>query len=273
MTESDQAAATALLCADPVGGGLIHGLMMRYGLSRGPEFWGMFDDLALVGMLAVDSKGRCPVHGGGTEWSPLIAGLASSWRRAGRTLSSIDLPAAMAEPVAALLAPSSSSSLAIWHCPSLTTASGETTMPGDAAPAPEWAVAVADDAQQLQALYQAEAGFAWVDVADSLRMCADGQRVWLTGRIGGSIVTTGWANTLEPGAGRISGVLTVPAWRGNGFATMLVSRLAQMLLDQGRVPYLYVADDATAARWTYGKIGFVPHSRRLMLVFEGVDHR
>lgn len=272
LVEGDQSAATALLRADPVGGGLIHGLMVRYGLSRDPEFWGMFDDLALVGMLAVDSRGRCPVYGGSAEWSPLIAGLASAWQRAGRRLSSIDLPAAMAEPVAALLAPSSISDPAIWHCPSLTT-TGETTMPGDDATVPEWTVATASDADQLQALYQAEAGFAWVDVADSLRMCTDGQRVWLIGRIGGSIVTTGWANTLEPGAGRISGVLTAPAWRGRGLATDLVSRLTRMLLGQGRVPYLYVADAATAAQRTYGKIGFAPHSRRQMLVFEGVDHR
>jgi len=273
LAEEDHAAATALLGADPVGGGLIHGLILRYGLLRGPEFWGMFDDLALVGIMALDKRGRCPVYGGGAGWSPFVAGLASTWLRTGRQLSSIDLPYPMAETVTAQLAPVSISRLAIWHCPSLSTSAGETAMPPYNAPSIEWRPATPGDAQELQALYQAEAGFAWVDVADSLRMCADGQRIWLTGRVGEVIVTSGWANTLEPGAGRISGVLTAPAQRGKGFATELVSRLACALLRQARVPYLYVADDATAAQEVYSRLGFVPHSRRQTLIFEGVDRR
>lgn len=262
---SDCTVAQALLSADPVAGGLIHGLMLREGLSGGCEFLGLFEGTRLVGILAPDRQGRCPVYADGTEWAPLLAGLLQTRRQTGRPISSVDSPPPLGLALASLVPPCGTDRLAIWFRPAHTDAPAAPAMDTGMPPGLVWRPAAPVDQPELARMYAADPSFAWVNVQRSLAMCQDGHRIWLVGAVGGAIATAGWANTLEPGAGRISGILTAPVWRRRGLGTELVRRLVAQLQMTGRLPYLYVGQDALAAKAAYRKLGFVQHSERILL--------
>lgn len=263
----DRKAAQALLSADAVAGGLIHGLMLREGLSGSCEFLGLFEGPRLAGILAPDGQGRCPVFADGTEWAPLLAGLLQTRRQTGRPISSVDSPSPLGLALASLVPPWGADRLAIWSLPA---DSEIPEVPATGVNLPTsliWRPAEPMDQPELQRIYAADPSFAWVNVQRSLAMCEDGHRTWLVGVVRGAIATSGWANTLEPAAGRISGILTVPDWRRRGLGTELVRRLVGQLRTTGRLPYLYVDQDALSARATYRRLGFVQHSERIMLKY------
>lgn len=268
LDESDRSNAIDLLSGDPAGGGLIHGLIVRHGFQGSVEHWGMYEDMRMVGIMSPDRAGRCPVFGAGPEWSEMIAGLVRYWWRGGRRLESIDVSAEIAGPLAAILPPVRLNELEIWECRdgAAAAAVAKTSATSDLT------VRVAGDGDEaaLTALYADEPSFNWVDVPGVAQMCRDGHRLWLVGEVAGTgIVAAAWANTLEPGAGRVSGVVTRPAWRGRGIATELVRRLNDALLAQGRIPYLYVSVHEPAAQAVYAKLGYRMHSRRVGLIYGG----
>ncbi len=280
LDETDRAAATALLAGDPIGGGLIHGLIVRHGFRGTVEHWGMYQDMAMVGIMSPGSAGRCPVYGAGPEWSTMIAGLVRYWWQSGRRLDSVDVPADMAGPLAEALPPARLNELEIWACQECqATVSRPLSSPLLLREVTE------DDIPELTGMYTREPAFGWVDVPGVMRMCRDGHRLWLAGEVKDEpvkpgaeehgrharIVTAGWGNTLEPGAARVSGVVTRPDSRGRGYATQLVGGLTAALLAEGRVPYLYVSTHEPAARAVYSKLGYRLHSRRAGLIYRG-DH-
>ncbi len=55
----------------------------------------------------------------------------------------------------------------------------------------------------------------------------------------------------------ISAVCTDPAFRGRGFATLLMLRLARRIQDQGMVPILHVFESNASAIALYERMGFV----------------
>ena len=82
--------------------------------------------------------------------------------------------------------------------------------------------------------------------------------------IDGRLVALAHTNAITAGFGVI-GVITEPAWRGNGFATASASIVAQGIKDLGRTP-VWSADEYNAASLRVaGKLGFVEVSRRAYL--------
>lgn len=58
----------------------------------------------------------------------------------------------------------------------------------------------------------------------------------------------------------ITGVATLPAWRGRGLASGLVGRVVQRILAEGETPFLHVVIGNEAAREVYRRLGFEPRA-------------
>lgn len=272
LCPADQSTAVTFLGLDPIAGGLIHSLILRRGWHGGTEYWGLWDcrgdGNGLAGLVSRDDRGRGTLCGGGPRWIEPVGALLRSWLDADPAhLGYFDAPAEMADGLAGAAPPVTSTHLAILTC-ERDTALGPATQrvrPHGLA----IREAAQGDAPALTALYRDEAGFAWVDVPGALAMCRDGHRLWLVGTKRDQIVTAGWGNTLEPGAARLSGIMTRLDQRNRGYATTITAQLTRRLAEQGRTPYLYVAADDPAANALYDRLGYRLHSRRVGLSYGG----
>ncbi|HJA66134.1 hypothetical protein B5F07_07350 [Lachnoclostridium sp. An169] len=72
-------------------------------------------------------------------------------------------------------------------------------------------------------------------------------------RRGSRIVSHGNSTTGSDDTVMIGGVATDPAHRRNGYASMVVSRLAEMILEQGKIPCLFSGEGAHAF---FERLGF-----------------
>jgi predicted GNAT family acetyltransferase len=75
-------------------------------------------------------------------------------------------------------------------------------------------------------------------------------------RIDGALAAMGGERMRFDRFVEISAVCVDPEHRGKGFATLLVTRLAQRLQAQGKTPFLHVFADNTGAIALYEKLGF-----------------
>ena len=269
---ADQQVAGAFLERDPVAGGLIHSLILRHGWRGGTAYCGLWDCLGhgagLEGLVSLDDRGRSTLCGGGLPWVEHVGALLQSWLDGDPArLRYFDAPAEMAGGLARAAPPVTSTHLAILACDRDTALAAPTECLRPQGLAIR--EAAASDAAALTALYRDEAGFAWVDVPVTLAMCRDGHRLWLVGLKEDEIVTSGWGNTLEPAAARLSGIMTRPDQRGRGYAATLTAELTRRLAQQGRTPYLYVAAADRAANALYDRLGYRLHSQRVGLSYGG----
>ncbi|MBB5254302.1 GNAT family N-acetyltransferase [Sulfurisphaera ohwakuensis] len=70
-----------------------------------------------------------------------------------------------------------------------------------------------------------------------------------------------WIETKD--AGIIGGVFTREGFRNRGFASSVVSELAEDIVKRGKIASLYVREDNTSAIHVYKKIGFNEYWKRL----------
>ncbi len=94
------------------------------------------------------------------------------------------------------------------------------------------------------------------------------RRVYLAANAEGHLVAS--AQTIAEGRdiGVIGGVVTHPAFRGQGFATLVTAALCQALLAEHKEPYLFYRRDNVPAARVYQKIGFVPLGDALLAQLE-----
>lgn len=81
--------------------------------------------------------------------------------------------------------------------------------------------------------------------------------VWDDGRL---VAMAGERAHLE-GYREITGVATLPAWRGRGLASALVGTLVERILGEGDAPFLHVVEGNDAAASVYRRLGFETRAR------------
>jgi predicted GNAT family acetyltransferase len=59
-----------------------------------------------------------------------------------------------------------------------------------------------------------------------------------------------------PGYTEVSAVCTHPDFQGRGYARILISAVAQKILERGEIPMLHVREDNAGAIRVYEKLGF-----------------
>jgi hypothetical protein len=75
----------------------------------------------------------------------------------------------------------------------------------------------------------------------------------------GKISTTAKLHGMSKNYFQIGGVITLPAYRGKGYAKMVVSKLCEHYFDKGfKYGILFTADTNVAARKVYKSLGFKP---------------
>ncbi|EKD63164.1 MAG: Acetyltransferase, GNAT family protein [uncultured bacterium] len=75
----------------------------------------------------------------------------------------------------------------------------------------------------------------------------------------GKISTTAKLHGMSENYFQIGGVITLPAYRGKGYAKMVVSKLCEHYFEKGfKYGLLFTADKNIAARKVYKKLGFKP---------------
>jgi ribosomal protein S18 acetylase RimI-like enzyme len=74
---------------------------------------------------------------------------------------------------------------------------------------------------------------------------------------GGRLVAMAGERAADGRYREISGVCTLPDYRGRGYARLLTERVVQSQLDRGLTPFLHVASANARARDLYARMGFV----------------
>ena len=87
---------------------------------------------------------------------------------------------------------------------------------------------------------------------------------------GGRLLAMAGQRLRVPGYVEVSGVCTHPEARGRGYAQMLMSRVMEEILREGRTPFLHSYAHNEAAIRVYRKLGFV-RRRSLELAVVGAD--
>ena len=266
LTETDRKAVSELIARDPVLGSLVHSFIVRRGLAGEQEFWGVWSDGRLSGLVTYDAAGRSTVLGCAPEHSALLAGFYHRCASRPGGLAFVDAPTELATALGAVMAPKATESLGVW-------ALDDTAAPSDLAPLPAGLlirpVDPATDGAQLKSLYEADPlfGSLGVDIPAALAAVTDGQRMMLVGLVARSndndmpqIVTSAYAWLTDPRVSRVAGVVTHPEHRGKGYATAIMQALTGQAVASGRRPYLYVDLDNPAATAVYARLGYRQHA-------------
>lgn len=83
--------------------------------------------------------------------------------------------------------------------------------------------------------------------------------------VNGQLVAIAQNYALTEGFGDI-GVFTLPAWRGQGFASVAAAQVAQWLQANGRIPVWSCGEHNQASLRVAAKLGFVENGRRVYLI-------
>ena len=251
--------------ADPVCGALVRSLLFRFGLAGPIEYHGMALE-ELVGVVTLDDQGRSTILGGDPEWAGSIAEWGREVLAANRRLAFIDAPEDIAIPLARLLPPRATEELGIWawRKDAAPTPPAERSRPGGF----ELRELAPGDGPGLQALYDADLYLGKIQAANVVSAAAAGHRLVIVGLFGGEIAAAAWGSLTEPGASRVSGVMTHPRHRGRGFASAVVGDLTGRLVDLGKRPFLYVSLHNPPAMSTYERLGYKPYARINKLHYE-----
>lgn len=132
-------------------------------------------------------------------------------------------------------------------------------IPGDSPPSPE--IASASDAEDLACIIQSVTEFAQfyhgaAEIAMGMRSrILSGQTRHMMMRVDGKPVSQANTTSEMPDAAVIGGIATLPAYRGLGYASQVISRLCMDLLSEGKTPYLFFENEKAGA--LYRRLGFV----------------
>lgn len=97
------------------------------------------------------------------------------------------------------------------------------------------------------------------------------RRVYFAANHEGSVVASAQTTAEGDRMAVIGAVVTHPAHRGHGYATLVTAALCQALLAEQRTPYLFYRRDNEPAARVYQKIGFVPLGDALLVELEATD--
>jgi predicted GNAT family acetyltransferase len=85
-------------------------------------------------------------------------------------------------------------------------------------------------------------------------------------RVDGRLVAMAGERMRLPGHCEVSGVSTLPDFRGRGYARLLVALLSNKIRDEGLTPFLHVEESNVHAQTLYSTLGFVERRRLPLLV-------
>ena len=122
----------------------------------------------------------------------------------------------------------------------------------------EWETLVPEDASDIALLLNQADPKWWGDMSEERVRAMFNKSYWIGIRDGGSLKAVGSVLTQGPGF-NISIIATEMGSRGKGYATTIVSVLAERILRE--VPYavIHVREDNHAARSVYENVGFRPY--------------
>lgn len=275
LTGAHQNAVESFLGRDPVAGGLIHGLVRRFGFGGDVLLFGFGPcadpapcGIELQAVASWEPRGRVSVCGDGPVWANPLAEIIRARLAGGRPLSTVDASPELGAALAGHVPPVSTRPMEIWSVPSPGKAASRPP-PAEADVSPSLVIreAVPRDAAELGRIYAAERSLPWVRIEPVIEAARQGRFVVYVGVLARRPVCAAYASLAEPGASRVSGVVTVHECRRRGYAAAVVGTLARRLLSERRTPYLYVEPDDAAATGLYRALGFRPHSRRLFLEY------
>lgn len=90
------------------------------------------------------------------------------------------------------------------------------------------------------------------------------RRIYLACSPTGQVVAAAQTSAEGRELAVIGGVVTHPAWRGQGYGSAVTAHLCAALLAEGRQPYLFYSRTNGAAARAYEKVGFLPLERALI---------